>query len=214
MVLEVRRLAPLGARQRLHVLGPAPARFEHQAADRPAAQVQDLRPAVREGTDLVRSAEVQVLDRTGRRRCRRLPGTGFLVPCLQAGLRGDPSVTQVQHRGGQHPRAVRVAASLQVRRMAAVGGDDDLLQVVLHVPAAQLVEELADRGGPGDLVRVARLVALVHDGQLCVVRVQAAHGGSVALLDSATQRFDVEHRRSLHGAHQVPAFLSRAPSSA
>ncbi len=98
--------------------------------------------------------------------------------------------------------------------MRAVGGDDDLVQLVLHVPAAQFVEELADPGGPGDLVRVARLVSLVHHGQLRVFRVQAAHGHRIALLDAAAQRLDVEHRCALHSTHRVPAFRLGAPSTA
>src|SRR5580692_1564514 len=53
VVLEVRGLAQVGARDRLDVTGPAPPGLEHQAAYVAAADVQQLDLAVGEGADLV-----------------------------------------------------------------------------------------------------------------------------------------------------------------
>src|SRR3954454_12805164 len=53
VVLEVRRVAAVRARDRLDVVRPAPAGLENVSADLAAADVEDLRAAVGEFTDLV-----------------------------------------------------------------------------------------------------------------------------------------------------------------
>jgi len=48
-IAEVRRLATVGARDRLHVLRPTPTRLEHTTTNRPRAEIDQTHPAV---TDL------------------------------------------------------------------------------------------------------------------------------------------------------------------
>ena len=61
VVLEVRRLAQVGARERLDVLGPAPARLQRQPADLGAADPQQVQRAALELASLVGSGEALLL---------------------------------------------------------------------------------------------------------------------------------------------------------
>src|SRR3954453_19322257 len=61
VVLEVRRVAAVGASDRLDVVRPAPPGLENVSADLAAADVEDLRAAVGEFTDLVGILEALVL---------------------------------------------------------------------------------------------------------------------------------------------------------
>src|SRR4051794_18873918 len=61
VVLEVRCLAARRVGQRLDVVGPAPARLEHEPSDLAAADLEDLRAAVGELARLLRGAEALVL---------------------------------------------------------------------------------------------------------------------------------------------------------
>src|SRR5829696_7255541 len=61
LVLEMRRLAPFRPRYRLHVLGPAPARFQDEATDARTTNVQQLHLTPLEGAGLVRRIETLVL---------------------------------------------------------------------------------------------------------------------------------------------------------
>ena len=53
VVLEVRRLAQVGARQRLDVVRPAPSGLQREPADLGAADLEQVQGAVVEGTGLV-----------------------------------------------------------------------------------------------------------------------------------------------------------------
>jgi hypothetical protein len=61
VVLEVRRHAPVGARLRLHVLGPPPPGLEREATDLGPADVDDLDLSLLEGTDLIGLVEGRLL---------------------------------------------------------------------------------------------------------------------------------------------------------
>src|SRR3954462_3274979 len=61
VILEVRCLAARRVGDRLDVIGPAPARLEHEPPDLPAADLEDLRAAVGELARLLRRAEALVL---------------------------------------------------------------------------------------------------------------------------------------------------------
>jgi TetR/AcrR family transcriptional repressor of nem operon len=61
VVLEVRRLAAVGLRDRLQVVRPAPSRLEDEPPDLRVRHLEDLRVAVRELADLVRLSEVPML---------------------------------------------------------------------------------------------------------------------------------------------------------
>jgi len=61
VVLEVGRLAPPRAGDRLDVDRPTPPRVQHEPADYAAIHVQDLRLTMVEASDLIRSSEVPVL---------------------------------------------------------------------------------------------------------------------------------------------------------
>src|SRR3954451_12001551 len=61
VVLEVRRVAAVGASDRLHVVRPAPPGLENVSADVAAADVEDLRGAIGEFTDFVGVLEALVL---------------------------------------------------------------------------------------------------------------------------------------------------------
>src|SRR4051794_14458888 len=61
LVLEVLDLAAVGAGKRLDVVGPAPPGLEHEPADRPAADLEDLGAAVGELANLIGLIEALVL---------------------------------------------------------------------------------------------------------------------------------------------------------
>src|SRR4029078_6238066 len=61
VVLEVRRLTTLGLCDRLHVVGPAPPGLEHEPTDLGVPDLQDLRLAVVELSDLIWRSEPHVL---------------------------------------------------------------------------------------------------------------------------------------------------------
>jgi hypothetical protein len=86
VVLEVRGFAALGVDERLDRCRPFPARVEHRAADRRAADLDELEPALRELADLVRFLEVLafgLFHRLPPVRLDRRPHAGDVAPFVR-----------------------------------------------------------------------------------------------------------------------------------
>ena len=113
VVLEVRRLAEVGARDRLDVVGPAPAGLQREPADLAVADVEQLDQAVLEGAGLVGAAEVLLLGG-----CR-----GGAHVCLLVGAGTRTSRASAESRLRRLQRACRCPVAAGCKVVARPGED-------------------------------------------------------------------------------------------